>query len=83
MIESLTSSPVLLLVVLGVLLFAAHALLGGISAVVGLIAELLGALFASVRALALISLLIVLVVAMMLGGGGDAVTVGMAPPVAG
>jgi hypothetical protein len=62
----------LLLVVLAVLLLGAGALVSSIAAIGGLIAELLGSLFASVRALAVISLLIACVVVVALAGGTGA-----------
>lgn len=82
MIESLASSPLLLVAVLAVLLLAARALLGGISAVAGIIGDLFRALFASLRALAVVSLLIALVVAAIVARVDHGVAVGLVQVVA-
>ena len=62
----------LLVVVLAVLLLGAGALVSSIAAIGALIAQLLGSLFASIRALAVISLLIACVVVVALAGGPGA-----------
>lgn len=65
------SSMTLLIVIIG-LMFAAGALLRAISALWDLIAELLVALFANLRALAVIALLIACFVVVALIGGPTA-----------
>jgi flagellar biosynthesis protein FlhB len=70
------SAPILLLVLI-VLLLAAGALTRGASSILDLIGELLGALFASLRALAMIVLLIVLVLVVLVSGGDSTVAVGL------
>jgi hypothetical protein len=64
--------------VLGGLLLSAVALGRAVAAIGALIAELLGALFASLRALAVVCLLIVGVVLVAFSGSGDAVETGTA-----
>ena len=67
---------VLVVAVLGALVLGASALVTSISAVSQLIADLLVGLFASLRALAVISLLIACIVLVVLAGGP-----GAGPPV--
>ena len=63
---------------LGGLLLSAVALGRAVAAIGALIAELFGALFASLRALAVVCLLIVGVVFVAISGTGDAVETGTA-----
>lgn len=68
----------ILLLVLGGLLLSAAALGRAVAAIGALVAELLGAMFASLRALAVVCLLIAGVVLVAFSGSGDAVESGQA-----